>query len=171
MPPQAGPVEDKPAGAGHGADGSGHPECRDSVPCRLEQNGPRHSREGRSVHVLRAEASKRGKPLGACGLDRAVPGAVTGEPSQGSPEAQRMSQPSLDQSFRNLTRIFVPCFYLNHEMLLDVFIHSLQVFLGGVESICSSACPCLQTARAPPKPLREHPPAKGCGGKRSSKCC
>lgn len=84
-PSQTGPVEDEPAGPGHGADSSGHPECRDSVPCGLEQNRPQHGREGRSVHVLRAEASRRGKALRARGLDCAGQGAGSREPSKGSP--------------------------------------------------------------------------------------
>lgn len=55
--------------------------------------------------------------------------------SEGSSPSQMMLQHSLDQSFRNLMQIFIPCFYLNHEMLLNIFIHSrysLHVLSEGV---------------------------------------
>lgn len=55
--------------------------------------------------------------------------------SEGSSPSQMMLQHSLDQSFRNLMQICVPCFYLNHEMLLNIFIHSrysLHILLKGV---------------------------------------
>lgn len=68
--------------------------------------------------------------------------------------APRVPQPSSDQSFRHLTWIFVPCFHLNHRMLWDIFTHSLQVLLGGVESTCR--------AWAPPEPPGASPGQAGC---------
>lgn len=58
-----------------------------------------------------------------------------GDSSERSSPTQMMLQHSLDQSFRNLMQIFIPCFYLNHKMLLSVFIHShygLHLLLEGV---------------------------------------
>lgn len=74
------------------------------------------------------------------------------ELSQGSfPGSSEMPQPSLDQSFTtNLTRIFLPCFSLSHQPLLDLFIASLQSSWRCGES-CSSSC----SSWAPPKPLWE----------------
>lgn len=56
--PQTGSVENEPSRPGHGTDGSRHPECRNALACRLEQNRFQHRRERRSVHVLRSNASK-----------------------------------------------------------------------------------------------------------------
>lgn len=67
---------------------------------------------------------------------------------------QGMPQPSLDQSFTtSLTRIFLPCFSLSHQTLLDFIYSRFTKLLGGVGSTCSSS----SSSWAPPKPLWEHP--------------